>query len=364
MSSKLSNIFKRHTALSRDDIQSYGSSSDKSFQHNIEEKAMSDEFSQDALDGWDELGYDMKAMKKLDAKFGNSGLSMVAKLGLVTIGVTCIAILIYFTLPINESAQNKNVVAQKDAQSETPLTFEQEEIVIPEAIENMTMQPDEKVVSTDMIKEDFKQIKESEERTQIKIEMPPLPKHLLPSPPKPVLHSNRKNGKEVYLNDLKLLDYRSYRDKPAVTTKQLELTGTPANMENGNVDPIDPVWKETNIPYYDYINKSSEIFHRGNYKKALSRFETILETYPDDVNALFYAGLCYYNFGEYEKSIDAFNKCLSNKFNNFDQEAYWYLAKSFVEKGDKTQAQKVLAKIVETNGFYKNQAQELLNKLN
>lgn len=363
MPSKLSNIFKRHIPLSRDEIKSYGSSNDHSFQQHIEEKAMSNEFSQDALDGWEELGYDTNVMKNLDAKFGKPGLSPLAKIGIITVGVAIVFITFYLVADKKDTSTVPSIAKTENQSDETPMIFEQEEIMVSEEIDKMTIQPVDKVVSTAIIKEEFKQIKENEERTQIRIEMPPLPKHLLPTPPKPVLASNRKNGKEVYLSDLKLLDYRSYRDKPTVTTKQLELTGTPANLENEQSVASDPVWKEKAIPYYEYIDKSSEIFRRGNYKKALSRFETILETYPDDVNALFYAGICYYNFGEYDKSIDAFNKCLSNKFDNFDQEAYWYLAKSLVEKKDKIQAKKVLEKIIESNGFYKSQAEELINKL-
>ena len=43
----------------------------------------------------------------------------------------------------------------------------------------------------------------------------------------------------------------------------------------------------------EFIDKSVRYFNRGKYRKALSRFtRTILESYPEDVNANFYAGLC------------------------------------------------------------------------
>jgi tetratricopeptide (TPR) repeat protein len=114
------------------------------------------------------------------------------------------------------------------------------------------------------------------------------------------------------------------------------------------------------IPYHEYIKKTIGIFATGNYNKALYRFEEILDSYPDDVNANFYGGLCYFNLGKIEKAKLCFKNCVDHNFLNFTEEAEWYLAKCYLAEGNKEAAKTLLTKIANTKGFYAEQAGKLL----
>jgi tetratricopeptide (TPR) repeat protein len=170
-------------------------------------------------------------------------------------------------------------------------------------------------------------------------------------------------GKEIYLYNMKLLDYRIYRSKPKIASKQMILTGTPANIgETSDVEETTE-WKTVDIPYIEYIDKTMEIFSKGNNKKALARFQLILETYPDDVNANFYAGLCYYNLKEFSSAVKAFALCDDTKFTNFNEEAEWYTAKSYLANGQKSEAKIVFTQIMNSNGYYSSQAKKIVSSL-
>lgn len=199
---------------------------------------------------------------------------------------------------------------------------------------------------------------------EFEIEFPALPPIAIPesgtSPSAPVI--DKINAKEIYLNDLKLIDYRAYRENPAVETKQLILTGTTADKEGKHSESFESNWQNVQIPYMQYLDKSVYYFNKGKSKKALARFETIIETYPLDVNANFYAGLCLFNFGEYTDAIAKFETCLGSTYRNFDDEAIWMKALSLEHLHREIEAKKLFTLISENNGFYAEQAREKLKK--
>ena len=121
--------------------------------------------------------------------------------------------------------------------------------------------------------------------------------------------------------------------------------------------------RKIDITYVDYLEQSIFFFEQSKYKKALKRFNTILETYDDDINAHFYGGLCYYNLGQYEKAIHHFDNSYNLNYGNFRQEAQWFKAKALVEMNDLTNAKKLLNNIVNENKFYANKSKNLLEKI-
>ena len=240
------------------------------------------------------------------------------------------------------------------------IVLDESDVSLPEPIEQMEHAPKSEQVPAEQISKEFQEIVtfHTEEAAEIPVEE--LPVIAPPPAPKPEIVKDHSHAKEIYLHNMKLVDYRKYRSKPQIKTKQLTLTGTPANKEDRYSEEEDPIWRNVDVPYIDYIDKSVRTFERGNYKKALSRFETVLETYSDDVNANFYAGICLFNLGEYDNAITHFSNCLDGKFSNFDEEAQWMMAESYEKKGMKSKAKQLYTTIASENGFYANQAKEKL----
>lgn len=362
---RLYNIFKSDR-LERTDVEAYGQSTDSITQNAIEQKAMNDSFDNDAMEGWEQLSYDPSVMANLDKKFAPAkGLNILKIVGGTTLVATVVVTVLYFTVFRNDQNQ---LIANNDTvqiEESTPtkmqvIVLDESDISLPEPIEKMIQAPKAEQVQAKQISQEFQEI------SAFHIETTKLPVGVLPKVdplpvPKPEIVKDHRQAKEIYLHSMKLVDYRKYREKPEVKTKQLMLTGTPANQEGNYSEDEDPVWRDVDVPYIDYVDKSVKTFERGNYKKALSRFETILETYADDVNANFYAGICLFNLREYSKAIEHFEKCLDGKFSNFDEEAQWMIAESYEKNGSKSRAKMIYESIATGNGFYAAQAKEKLD---
>lgn len=356
MNSKTQN--NETTNLSREDIRSYQTTTDERLKHSIEKKALDDDFDADALEGWSIPSAGGFSMNKLDKRFGKKFPAFSLTVGILSVSVLILTVL-YFS---EKSEPNEEVPSTKDRQL---ISYEKTDIVLPESIEEMKELPQKEQIQIKTIQRDFEVQKQQTEVKNEAVETQPISNlptkeiedtKLPDRPIKEVLF-----GKEIYLSDLKVLDYRAYRSRPAIQTKQLELTGTPANQsEPGETNEEEFIWKNVDVPYIEYLEKSMEIFSRGNNKKALARFEEIIKTYPDDLNALFYAGLCYYNLREFDKAIASFEKCSDSKYTNFNEEAEWYKAKSLLASGNKDQARSLLTKILNDNGYYSAQAKKLL----
>ena len=362
---RLYNIFKSGR-LERADVEAYGRSTDSSAKNAIEQKAMNDSFDADAMEGWEELSYDPSVMANLDKKFAPAkGMSLLKIIGGTALVTSAVVAVLYFT--VFKESSNPIIASNDDDQTETPapakmqiIILDESDVSLPEPIQQMVQAPKAEQVQAKQISKEFQEI------ITFHIETPKLPIQNLPNvnpfpAHQPEIVKDHKAAKEIYLHSMKLVDYRKYREKPQIRTKQLMLTGTPANQEDQYSVDEDPVWRDVNVPYIDYIDKSVKIFERGNYKKALTRFETILETYPYDVNANFYAGICLFNLREYNKAIAHFSKCLGGKFSNFDEEAQWMMAESYEKTGARSKAKALYNSIADGNGFYANQAQEKLN---
>ncbi|MBL4862573.1 MAG: hypothetical protein JKY09_06105 [Crocinitomicaceae bacterium] len=359
-SNRLYRIFESKSKLSRKDIGSYGSSADQKIKQRIETKSASSSFDMDAMEGWEQLSHDTSVMKRLDKKFmpkSYAGISIIS--AVIILGLTGFFALNYFNAdkPVNEViAENGMKEVITTLMEGQRITLDESDVLIPAPIENMIEVPVKEQIQINEIKDNFKEMKETYSPEKI-IEIVVLPPISIEIPEEtPDIVRDHKMAKEIYLHDLKLVDYRKYRSKPTIKTKQMVLTGTPANMEDQFSKEPEPIWRDVQIPYIDFMDKSVGIFSRGNYKKGLTRFETILETYSDDVNANFYAGLCLFNLGEYPKAIEAFSHCINGPFSNFDEEAQWMTALSYEKSGDLVQAKKYFLIIQGQNGFYANQA--------
>jgi len=357
-SNRLHKIFNPRKGLSRNDLHSYGKSNDQNLKNDIEQKAMSSSFDQDALEGWSELSYDTSALQNLDKTYFQPSNLTWYLVGIATIGIVVIIYLNPFATNNNTTNSSNDSIDEIISLNENQeIVLEETDLIVPSKIENMHVVSEKKQIQPEKIKEEFSEILSFHTN-----DLEELPAVELKDNDTRTILNNRKTAKEIYLYDLKLIDYRAYRSKPTVKTKQVILSGTPANMEIKNSDDVLVTWKITDIPYIDYIKKSVRIFGRENFKKALSRFEIILDSYPTDVNANFYSGLCLFNFGEYKNAIESFSKCIDSPFTNFDEESLWMIAMCHENDGNQTVSKKLFKQIADTKGYYASQAKGMLNQ--
>ena len=351
---------KHNKQLSREDVIQYTSTNDERIKHSIERKSSLDDFEHDALEGWSQHPHALTHLKKSDARFkvkSNAFLATTIVGGLIAVTVSLIL--------WNLSDSSTPIAATSKKLS---LTVEQSDLVIPENIDTMESLPSLELIKPKTIQKEFKQkiatpetrkLTQNNNESDIKVSDLPLIK--IDQVEQPTINLNN-TAKEIYVSDLKLIDYRQYRNRPVVETKTFILSGLPADQENAERSSTETEMSTLEIPYYDYIKKTQAQFAKENYKGALTRYLTILETYPDDLNALFYSGLCYYNLKQYSSAASQFYQCTMGQFNNFNEEAEWYLAKSYSASGETGKANAIYELILSKNGYYAQQAKKLIEK--
>ena len=154
-----------------------------------------------------------------------------------------------------------------------------------------------------------------------------------------------KMGRELFIKNFKVIDYRYYR-------KSERTTGA-AVTENEMGE------QELKIPYINLLNKAIEDFAQQDYKLALLHFDEILQTYPDDANALFYGGMCLYNLRVYEQAESRLLKLQSIPFANFSEEAEWSLLHVYQQAKKEAAFSSLRKTIIDQKGFYAQKAENL-----
>ena len=158
-----------------------------------------------------------------------------------------------------------------------------------------------------------------------------------------------------FLNEYKIVDYRvdNRKNKTHFTIPDRHNESVINNYSDS----------KSEIPYMDFLAEALNKFDAENYQAALYDFRTILSQYPNDMNALFYAGLCHYHTNNQEKCIAVMDRVLNAKINTFDQDASWYQAMSYKSIQDIEQTRILLTKISQSNSYYGVMANDELKKL-
>lgn len=348
---ELYNLLSEKKSLSKEEINS--SLKD----NNIVDKTELDNFDQEALEGWLESGKDHIDTSRVLKKLGFNG----SKLNLVLAGVISVLVLIVLFWPMMNS---KTSLPKKQSQEKIKYV-EQTDIYIAEKFDTLIEEPTKTTKEIKSLKRTQKAnpIVETtiEDKKPIFIidELPFKPLETKPNR-QSIKVESRKKIKEIYFHTFKLVDYRILRSKPTVSTQQMDLTGTAASMEEKETKEDEVKWRTVDVPYIDYINKTMYFMDKGSLKNALARFDVILSSYPDDINALFYAGFALYNLNEFKSAQIRFEEALKNTISNFDEEALWYLTLSYEKNGDTEKAQQLLKTISKSESYYAKQALEKL----
>lgn len=161
-----------------------------------------------------------------------------------------------------------------------------------------------------------------------------------------------------HINHYKVVDYGAMRHdhwKPI----QPVLEGTPASEASpGQAHELQD--QPLQIPYLRFIQTCIEAYYAGETKRCLQHFATVLEQYPDDVNAQFYSAMCFFNRGEYANAIRYFDMSLANETRSFGEESLYYKAMSLKKSGKSSEACKLFTYIRDAKGYYAAKASQAL----
>lgn len=377
----LNRIFGPKKPLSRQDIDALKSG--QSTTHEIDSKLANSEFDRNALEGWNNTSRKTsKEMSNLDQKMdqfvhnGNTkgGNSKGMTLSFTLFSSAMIAI-IAFTYQGNKAVENKPVETQIVANESTqennksstidqlsPIQLEKQ-ITSKELMVNQEKSDNSKQsnISVDQdLEQDVIEKEQNELTDDHQLKLPIQSSGKIPNAsPSYLVH---KSAKEVYIAGLKNVDYRAYRNRPMTKKPDLNI-GVPASKSSKDEEDKFTSAKSHEITYINYLTTASNYFKNRLYKMALKHYLTIIETYPDDVNANFYGGLCYFNLGEFDQALKLLKQSYSLQYGNFKQEAEWFSARAYLEQNKVSTAKRLLIKIKKQEGFYSKQAEELLKEI-
>ncbi len=113
-------------------------------------------------------------------------------------------------------------------------------------------------------------------------------------------------------------------------------------------------------PIESTIEKIYELHEQGEYAAALNGIKQLAA--PDEKTTLL-KGSCYYHIGEMDNAIQTFQQIVQLENSYAEDEAKWYLALSYLSKGDVAKGQKELEEIAVQNLWNHQFAAKLLKEI-
>ncbi|MCD6016928.1 MAG: hypothetical protein K0S53_49 [Bacteroidetes bacterium] len=198
------------------------------------------------------------------------------------------------------------------------------------------------------------------------------PLEMLPS--KPLTLTNEKETEEeivfkftpnapvIFIHNLKVTNYRMYYFK---YNESIDLSiNMGLSAQYGSNADIERQQLNRSNSYFAHkiIQKAMSLFNSKNTINCIEELTLLYDFNPNDANAQFYLGMCYYQLGKYNLANRYFQKNLDNVNNIFHQESEFYQALCLTNMKQNDEAIKQLQRIVNNKGFYNQRAQEILNQ--
>jgi tetratricopeptide (TPR) repeat protein len=163
----------------------------------------------------------------------------------------------------------------------------------------------------------------------------------------------RASRQLLYLHDLKLVHPKElYTAIPEIDPAKL---GVPAQYPDRS-DLQRGTEEQRQQAYTAFMDAALAKFTQNDPKGCLEDLRFLLDQYPDDVNALFYAGLCSHNLALYGRARNYLHLAATHNFDTFYEEAVWYHALTLERMGEIDAAQEAYARIIAEDGFYADRA--------
>ena len=104
-------------------------------------------------------------------------------------------------------------------------------------------------------------------------------------------------------------------------------------------------------------------YQQGDYAGSVDALRAVAKSHPNDAGALFFLGVSYLLASQTDEGIAALKQCVALGDTPYLEEAHYYLAKSFLGKGDVAAAREELEATVRLKGDNEDSAMKLLQQL-
>jgi hypothetical protein len=305
--------------------------------HLIEKEFVQDDFVMDALEGYRQQTNAWSSFQAVDKKFFKSQ----RKRKLIFFATTLFITLSLGWYLIPASANKIAAPKQRESAAELPIKIHQKEDInqMKSAAAAVQISAQQVLMELNTTAGETTQRLEPLERIQ------QIPAQHIEFNAQKGQRLALKMGRELYIKNFKVIDYRYYRD---------------GDKDQSQSFSEDELGQQTlKVPYMNLLNKSIVDFSKEDYKLALLHFDEILHSYPDDANALFYGAMCLYNLQEYGQAEGRFLKLQNIPFANFREEGNWYLLHVYQQTKKEAAFSSLRNSIIEEKGFYAQKAENL-----
>jgi len=376
-------IFKKQNALTEQEMHDYLQGKlNKQQQQEVEMKLQSSSFAEEAVEGFSENPEAMANITRLKTKVNlrterlnyNKWNFKYTLAAASVVAITMLFLGKYFIFDNQEITSSKPLVAENlpkenEEKSTAPIKIQEEIRAIEDAeilpeIDQITSEnvADNTPITLHLEESETAQAEEIEHELKQSLQMSSKKAEAVRMAVPEEDAIVKSNMPTLYINGLLVIDYSNEYTQP---TSASELSGTRAkykSLADTIQDKTTTSETEQQFDYMDYLTLSLNKYKQDNYKAALKNFLLILNQYPEDLNAKFYGGLCYYNINNPTKAMEFFDYILAHDYNTFYQEAQFYKALCLNRMGEYGKANLLLQKIVAQNGFFAAQAKALLEK--
>ncbi len=306
--------------------------------HQIEKALVDDVFAMDAIEGFQSNTSAWEHFERFDSRMQQKRLAFKIFLGSTFVILS--VFIGYLMIPIPQTKFTSKEFHGHQKQTQIIKIHTQKEI------QQMTVAPTQQRISPKQV------IFETQEKSNRAESLVEVLERLDQKPLQQIESSQIKGkslalnmGRELYIKNLKAVDYRYHRKEESKSFERPE--------ENAFGEQV------LQIPYINLLSQALEDFSKENYKLALLHFDQILEVYPDDANALFYGGMCLYNLNQFPQAENRFLKLQNIPFSNFNEEGNWYLLHVYKAAKKEAAFSSLKKDIIEQNGFYTQKASQL-----
>ncbi|MEY5002126.1 MAG: hypothetical protein RLZZ211_2162 [Bacteroidota bacterium] len=316
-------------------FKKYLHTADHREKHTVEKAFIHDDFVMDALEGYQNQDGAWDGFEKLEKKINKK--QQYKKLGLYGLSIVLSLFLGWYFY--SSSPERSIVPIKKNKPAAQPIKIHRKE-----DIQQMKNAAPAERITPKQLQIHFSASEQAQETKGEAFErMQQIPVQKLEVKKQERLQL--KLARELYIKNFKVIDYRYYRNG--------ESTATGVLSENDFGEP------EVKLPYMNILNKAIEHFAKQDYKLALLLFDDVLQTYPDDANALFYGAMCLYNLSVYDQAESRFVKLQAIPFGNFKEEADWYLLHVYQRTKKEAAFSSLRKSIIEQDGYYAQKAETL-----
>jgi len=169
------------------------------------------------------------------------------------------------------------------------------------------------------------------------------------------------NAPFIYLHNLKVADYAKlyFRNKKGIDTRENGISAAYANKEEIN-ESSSSIFAEQDYYAHEIIKDAMLAFNKKQYSHCIELLDLLLNINKEDVNCLFYKGMCHYYLYQVSEATDYFDQVLKNKVNVFLEEAEFFRALARKRLGATDEAKTALQRIKNQKLFYSERAAEEL----